>query len=388
MKILYINNNYEPDESYMENNLPKVYQELGHKVWIIANKTETNKHVKDKNIFLIKNKLDFLNKALSYHGIKKEVDIFKKVKPNIVIIDGEIDNLSLFSALSYKKKFPKTLFAVCSHLVYEEDFSYISSFKKIQIRLFKIIYSKIQKNIDFFLSLSIPNKKYLKEMLGVKKPIYFLPIGFNEKEIFFNEKHRNNIRRKLKLKLKDILIISSGKFAKHKKILETLKAFHKLCKIKDNVYFLLIGKDAKENKEYENELKDYVKENKLFKKVFLKGFLPHKELLKYFSASDLGVWPTSSSVSMVELMACKTTVLFQNDMAYQHVYNDTTLEKYLLKDSKISEIYHKMKLFCESNYKKLNQESLKSVKKYTWENIAKNSIKVFKKGKNKLDKEK
>jgi len=71
-------------------------------------------------------------------------------------------------------------------------------------------------------------------------------------------------------------------------------------------------------------------------------------------------------------------VLFKKDGAYNHVYKNSRIKKYLFKNSSEDEIFIKIKKFCDSNYNNLNKESLKIVQKYNWQNLANSVIEILK----------
>ena len=117
-----------------------------------------------------------------------------------------------------------------------------------------------------------------------------------------------------------------------------------------------------------SKLKDYIVEV---------PFLSNEKLVEYYSKADWGIWPGIPSNTIQEAMACETAIVLPDNKAVSHLVDGNG---FLIKDSQ-EEIEVAKKIVEYSSYKKelskMKDRSSSLAQKYSWENIAKESLEVY-----------
>jgi len=197
--------------------------------------------------------------------IKK--DLKKKYFKTILI--SNIHYANIISSIScYNLEGIKTIFTERSSLselaIYNNFFNFIKN--KLIFLLAKYFY----KFANIVVTNSKFEKSYIKNKFNVKNVIYINPPSITKVE-------KNNKNNKKNNDLKKIIYV--GRLSKEKGVITILKA---LSRIKDkyNFKFEIFGEGAEKK-----NIKNFIKENKLSKKVLFKGF--YKDKLKIFKNKDL-----------------------------------------------------------------------------------------------------
>ena len=121
--------------------------------------------------------------------------------------------------------------------------------------------------------------------------------------MFYPLKHKEN---------KIFKIIQTGKLNNDKKPQWTADAVIELLKNGENVTLRFIGKGSKKIK---LDIKKKFRINKLSKYLKFTDFLNQKELHKVYNHSDLCIFPDGTSLSALEVAACKKPVIMADYIA-------------------------------------------------------------------------
>ena len=144
---------------------------------------------------------------------------------------------------------------------------------------------------DIWVNMGMPENK-----------IQVIPFGVDT-SIFNPNVSGEAIRKKLRIKKNDIVIISTRFFFNHHYNVECLiKAIPLIQKKHKNVRFLIKGAGP-----LENYLKRLTQKLNVSKNVRFVGLVPHDAIAQYLSAADIYVstcFIDSTSVSLLEAMAC------------------------------------------------------------------------------------
>ena len=213
------------------------------------------------------------------------------------------------------------------------------------------------------------------EELGVeRKKIFNLPIGIDLKKVNKYKKKYKDRRKDLKIKKKDLIILNVNQIDPDKGIDDIINGFAIIKKEVKNAKLIIIGKGILENMMYK-----LIKFHGLQKDVKHLKNISEKDLYDYYFSSDIFI---SASVQhdwitgIQEAMACGLPIVSSG----QPFLVKNNINGYVvgIKNPKgIKEGI--LKIYKSKKMKKMGQESIKFVKKYDYEKIAKAAIKEYKK---------
>jgi glycosyltransferase involved in cell wall biosynthesis len=158
---------------------------------------------------------------------------------------------------------------------------------KKESRLKKKIKHHYIARANAYFSPDEESNKYLIYYGANPKVIYNYPYStIYEKEINYERPNKSKLREELGIKF-DKVFVSSGQLIARKNYISLIKEWEKYP---ENYGLFLIG-DGKQRKEIEKLIKT---DN--IKNVVLTGFLPRKEMFKYFQAADCFLFPSKEDI--------------------------------------------------------------------------------------------
>ena len=330
--LVLTSNYYFPFPNY-ENTSWKILWPRKQKVWFSLEEWIPTKR---ENL-----KFEFFTRAY-FENIKKNIDVFS---PDIVIVNG-ISNITAIIVARLKKKYWFKLTCFDSNLM-----SIINQWRKVKeifYFIFRIFFSKyLEKRVDKFVWVQeetcyIINKYYWID----KNKIEFIPLWTNCDRFIFDLVAREEIRKKYKIPSDWIVIIYTWKLILDKWYDILIKSTSKIVHEFKNVYVMIIGSGPKELiDEMNKDIADIAGNYKFI------DFVKNEELYKYFSASDIWVWPLQESVSMVEAAACNLPFI-ANDKIWTKLRtsNDNAL---LYKQWDVDDLYKKIKYLVENSKERI-----------------------------------
>lgn len=308
MKILIIHNIISPARIALFNELNDYYKKRGDEFKVLF-LSESDKNRNWKNEFEIK----FNYQILKNHAIRiGQKDLFtffinlniKKILnqniPDKIICFGW-DHLSAYISNVWARKNKKQFTLWCGSTKYEKSW---------RRTLFKPLVKYLLKRTNDFIVYGTRAKNYLMTF-GVDKSkinIFFNSIDvdyFQNKIIKFTDIDRRNLKKIIGIKTKKIILFN-GQLIERKGIFNLLNAF-KTYQEKDNDISLLIIGTGKE----EEKIKRIIQRENV-KNIFFTGFIPYKELYKYYAISDVLILPSKEEVwglVVNEAMACGLPVI-------------------------------------------------------------------------------
>lgn len=204
--------------------------------------------------------------------------------------------------------------------------------------------------------LNIPEKKLLVIHHGVGK----------EFKKNTNQKILKKIQKKYSLRLP--FIFYSGSLSPRKNIMRLLKAFHGLNKTIPHTLYIASGK-----KWNTSEVFQYVKVNRLEKRIIFLPFLQEKELISFYSMAEAFLYPSlyeGFGLPIIEAQACGLPVLTSNTTSCKEIagmgYSTVNPENIKEIQTGIQNILTK-----KEYTKKLIQLGYKNSQRYSWEKSAK-----------------
>lgn len=230
-----------------------------------------------------------------------------------------------------------------------------------------------------WLSTGKHTTKYLCHYGAKKEKCYIYPFSSVEKKDILtkplSQVQKNRLKKDVGI-TEEFAIISVGNYIYRKGFDILLKSGEHLEK---NIGIYIVG--GKPTQEYIS-----LKEELGLNNVHFIDFLPKKDLMEYYKACDLFVFPTREDIwglVVNEAMACGLPVVTTNMCIaglelIKNNYNGTIIEDY---ENPIE--LAKNISFIMSNRKKLDfmsKNSLESIKEYTIENMAKKTYEILKEG--------
>lgn len=384
MKIIHLANYYHENFGYQENWLPHYQQRFGHEVLIVAADRyfpfpNYEKTVGDRlgqrvvgtgssvdnevNIVRVHTIFEVPKRAIVVYNFYKAL---KKFDPEIIHLHGAT-NLNIILVLWYSFFYKVKIFIDC-HTDYQVV-RYNSYGNRIYYFFWKIFYKLILsfKLINHFLPITQESKEFLNKVLGISDEfitINYLGVNLNR----FKRKEVKEADEKL------IWIVNAGKQYPGKRIDFVLKVLEEIVFERKRADFRLIligSRDA----EYEqalaplmSRLKDYIVEI---------PFLSNEELVEYYSKADWGIWPGIPSNTIQEAMACGTAVVLPDNKTVSHLVDGNG---FLIEDGQGErEIASKIVDYSsrKEELSRMKDRSASLAQAYSWEDIAKESIEVY-----------
>lgn len=294
------------------------------------------------------------------------IDLIKKNKFDYIII-GQYSTFTAMLAILYMKikKIP---------FILNSDGGFIKkNEKKIKYKIKKYLIS----SADYWLSSGSNTTNYLKYYGADQNKIFEYPFtSLKEKDILtkpLSDSEKITIRKELNLPVDKKIVISVGRFLDWKGFDILLKASKKF---NDNIILLLIG--DKPTSKYLEIIEESNKNNVVFP-----GFLTKEELIKYYKSSDLFVLPTKDGIWELvvnEAMSFALPIITTTKCgsAFDLVKNE--YNGYIINDlddiNKYSALINNY--FEKKENQKMSENSLKIIKEYTIENMAKRTYDILK----------
>jgi glycosyltransferase involved in cell wall biosynthesis len=114
-----------------------------------------------------------------------------------------------------------------------------------------------------------------------------------------------------------------------------------------------------------------IKVNNFLSKFLFIPAVPNKELYKYYSMADVGIWPKQCSLTMIEAMACELPVVISNKSgSIERVTEHVT--GFLYNEGSVEDLKEKMKSFLNNcKLGEMGTNAKISANQYDWRIISK-----------------
>jgi len=350
--LVLTSDHFYPFPDY-ENTSWKILWKREQKTWFYIEEWIPTKREKLK--FEVFNRVYFEN-------IEKNIQEFW---PEQVIVNG-IASITAIIVVKLKNKYNFKLTCFDSNLM-----SIINQWLKIKqlfYFVFKLFFSKyLENSVDKFVWVQEETCEIINKFYWINKDkIEFIPLWTDIEKFRFDKDERENIRKQYNIPLDSIVLIYTWKLILDKWYDILMKSTSKIVNANKNIYVIVIWSWPKDLIDEMNEyIKDF-KENYIFV-----DFVKNEELYRYFSASDIWIWPLQESVSMVEAASCNLPFI-ANDKIWTklRISNNNAL---LYKQWDIEDLYEKIKFLLE------NKEEMNSMwrrwrelveQKLSWKEIA------------------
>lgn len=316
MRIVHVEDYFDPTAGYQVNELVYANGSFDDDVYIITSTDMTPFHKKldaklDKEFELATGakiiRLKTLYKLSSrvyLKGLWKTIDA---IKPDILFLHGIGDFKDL---ILFKKKKPYKIVRDC-HM------SWIASrnkLRKIYYEVFKLLFSTIinkSNKYEVIYALGDEEYEYLRGLGISSNKIKYLRHGYNSNVMYYDKDSRKKVRELYGFDDEDIVVTYIGKFDSYKRpdiIFDIFDEMEDQFKKRYNIKLLFIGpKDASYMELFNNKLNNRV--NKV--NTILDNAKPFIDLRKYFSASDICIFPKETTLSSIHAQVCGCQVVME-----------------------------------------------------------------------------
>lgn len=300
--------------SYQDNLLTEYQHKHGHEVMIVTStrtrnsegkivETAPGQRVLDNGVILLRlpNKSKIRNLLGIYTGIQP---IMKSFQPDLIFIHGLCSFLPA-QAIRYKKKQNRELKIIADNHQ-DEGTTNVSNFPFRQIMwLHRLGWKQWIKEVEEVFGTTSWRVAFAQKYYGIPaEKIDTLIMGIDSDRL---PTDRENVKRAVReaqgIESDAFVFVTGGKLDSRKRILESVRAFRMLEN--KNARFLIFGS-------VDEKIRDeFISLVETDKRIHYIGYIPSKDVQRYFIASDFGVFPGRHSVLWEEAIGCGLPCIFR-----------------------------------------------------------------------------
>lgn len=389
MRIAHVTPYFQPKLGYEEYYLTKEQKKAGNEVCIITSDRyfsfpdykETVENILGNRkigsgIFNVNGVLVYRlpcifewGAAIIVYGIKRALEIFS---PDVVHAHYMLYPSTILASLNKSMNFK---FVVDQHMINDDQLR--SPWKSFAYKVYKkMAFQLLSGKVDKYIALTPAVLRWIQEEFNVdREKISFVPLGADSNLFRSNEFFRSQYRDFLNLDYDDILVTYAGKLLPEKDIEVLIEGIAPLIKKHGKIKVLLLGSG---NKTYISKIFALAKKHRIEKSLILHDLVDKRELVKFYNASDIGVWLGRPSITIIEAMSCGLPVVLANSLQTSHLleYNNgfnfskgdsnefrTCIEKLIQNEN--------LRLHMGQLSRRLVEEKL------SWEVIAKKTLDIY-----------
>jgi len=315
MRIVHVMSYFQPKLGYQEYYLVKEQLKMGHDVRVFtSDRYQYSKSFSQTFGSVLKGRIvgqgefvedgirvvrlpcvfEFRDQIFARNIMKELVDF----NPDIVCIHDEISYFA-FTALLYKILFKKPLVADV-HADYGNGTNNFLRKLVFNILSKNPLYRTLYNRSDAFIAITENSKHWLERELGIQNTrINIVPLAAETSLFHPNSLQRQENRQKYLLG-DSVVVIYAGKVIPEKDLELLLEAVSAVSKKSLNVKLLIVGSGPKD---YKLKLNSMVNALKIKHIVIFKEFVDKNDLPGLYNSADIGVWPGSPSITIIEAMA-------------------------------------------------------------------------------------
>jgi len=254
-----------------------------------------------------------------FHGIGdfKDLQLFGR-RPNYVVVRD-----CHMSWVAARNRFRRIFYAF-----YRRAFAPIIN----KTDRYKVIFATSLEAVDYLRHIGISDSK-----------IEYLPLGFNPSTMYYDERARSEVRKGYGLEDDEILISYIGKFDFFKRpdmLIDIIKLLGLEFAKERKLAFLFLGPKDEQYEKFFNEKLSQLRGLK----YIVDGYKPFAQLYKYFSASDICVFPKETTLSSIHAQVCGCRVLMENHKANRERALD---ERYLYQPEDLNDAACRLRKLVE-----------------------------------------
>lgn len=314
MKIIHVCQYYNDGYGYQENLLPQYQQKLGHNVLVVtsdrtshfgpAKKTrKVNTGIsKDNGVSVLRLPIrgQYRGRFVFFKGLKYTLE---KEKPDYIFHHG-LTAPSIIICAIYKLKNPNVFLVADNHADYHNS-GKAPIYRTLYYRfLWRNILRFFFKYIDKLYSITESCRLFAeKELYAPRAKHSILFLGADVLSSFFSPEWRSRIRNMHGFTDNHLVVVTAGKIDQLKKTDILIRAIKK--QETSRLRLLIIGEIEAD---YEEALDILIDGDNRIIKI---GWVESKKLYKYFSASDLAIFPGSQSAIWQQTISCELPLIIR-----------------------------------------------------------------------------
>lgn len=150
--------------------------------------------------------------------------------------------------------------------------------------------------------------------------VELLPLSFDQSIYYFDPERRDSIRADLGMQDSEVVVVTSGKFGRQKRLELLVDSVAALRSGGLPVRLIMIGG---QDGEYERELSAMIAGLGLQGMASIYPFVSQEDVAGFFNAADVGVWPAKPAVSIQQAMGTGLPVVIPNTPVVSHLLRGT-----------------------------------------------------------------
>lgn len=307
---------------------------------------------------LFKGTIDRINK---FRIAKRTWNKLNEIKPDTTII-CDYSNIFGWSALFWCKKNQNNLiFWLDSTINDRKHFFPKEQIKHFFLEHFHLYLAPGEKTQQYLEYMKVENSKIVITGYAVENN-YFLREYYKRKNNLTSNTIKNIYTGK------NFLFV--GRLSPEKNIIQMLQAFNAVKHLDKNWGLLLLGSGP-----LKERIESFILNNNLEKQIHLVGFVQQKEIVKYYTFSDVLILPSLSEpwgLVVNEAMLCRMPVIVSNRCGCAPELVKEGVNGFSFNAKDMLKLQQLMQGFIEGNYdiKLMGKESNNIVKQYSPDKVA------------------
>lgn len=387
MKIVQIEDFFNPESGYQINILSKYFSRFGHDVTIITSSIEKmpdflknyfeNQDIREKDrefekkygVRIIRLPIKAYISGRSVFSLVQLLKQIKKLNPDVVYAHGN-DTLSAIMVFLFHKKIPCRIVSD-THMV---DIASSNKFRK----WFRLFYKKsitpiiIRRKIPV---IRTSDSDYVMRCFDIPKRLSPI-ITFGSDTMLFHpdQMQRNQFRKENNIASDAFVIVYAGKLDKSKGGLLLSELTYQKIKVDREIVFVIIGNTVGE---YGKKVEDMLKQSP--SRVLRFPTQKYEELPSFFQAADVALIPKACSLTFYDYQACGLPVIAENNVTNIQRCNEGVGTVFSQDD--VADFVEKIESYAKMSNEELGIQSQLAAKRvndlYNYYNKAKEYEKVL-----------
>lgn len=384
MRILHVIDHFYPLLGYQETFLAK-FHAFNHEVLVITSDRcseilyKTNRNLFKRRIIgsglFIEEGIKVLRLPVLFelfenpwlNGLEMAVVDFN---PDVLIMHGVV-NFTSIRVVKLKRKLPKIRLIIDDHMTYNAT---RGSWTKFFYSFFRAIFTPIFiSTVDSFVAVTNETKEFMQSTYGIPdRRITIIPLGVDTSRFRYDSSARKFIREEYGIGDDHVVFIYAGKVISSKGVHLFIDAGLKLSKKFDNVAFLIVGG---RDPEYFDYLQKIIAKAGMRDHFIFVNEVPNSQLYKYYSATDVGVWPLQCSMTMLEATACGLPIIISDKSGALERISKGNGVSY--KEGDVNDLERKMSLLLNSELRsRMREKAYEYVKNINWKTISNKFLEI------------
>jgi len=265
------------------------------------------------------------------------------------------------------------------HTMYDDYLHFISRTLKKPLKwLSKYYFRSFAKSADEVVFPTIKVKNTFDEY-GFSRPVNIVPTGIyidKFRRINFKEKEVARLKKSLGIKENEVVLMFLGRLSIEKNIEALITQYAELIKTHDNTRLLIAG-GGPDGDKFKKMVENYGLEDK----VVFTGMIPPQEVGFYYQVGDLFVnfsTTETQGLTYIEALASGLPLLAKWDSNLHDVLQDDINGVTFQKDEEFVEAFERL-TSNQVKFHKIQNNTTKSIDKFSARNYALNIEEVYKK---------